>query len=297
MAIALSATSATRVRFAVSCLWEVLAAVRGKRNAAPGGLLAQLVAPTGGYTPDFLTPAPAGLAPDLDLELAGLLATSPEVVRAQVALMASPVRALHDDPVTGLTRLAEEVAEYWAVAVRPDWPRMRGVLDAEVQRQARRLASRGADVVLNDLHPSVSWADGILRVDQPHCLAPDVPAGSGLVLIPSVFVWPTVLTVSAGEVPQIAYPARGVARLWERSTRPSDALTAVLGRGRARVLTELSTPLSTTELARRTGLTAGGVSQHLGTLRAAGLVTTHRQGRALLNSRTPVADALLSAAG
>ncbi|XVV17820.1 DUF5937 family protein [Actinoplanes sp. CA-131856] len=272
----------------------MLAGVR--RNKDLGGLLGRLVAPIGGYTPDFLTPAPTGLSPDLDRELAGLLETDPSVVRAQTALMASPVRALHDDPVGGLARLADEIAAYWATAVKPDWPRRRALLDAEVQRQARRLASEGADAVLNDLHPSVSWADGVLRVDQPHCLAPDVPAGSGLVLIPSVFVWPTVMTVSAGEVPQIAYPARGVATLWERSSQPPDALSAVLGRGRARILTELSAPLSTTELARRTGITAGGVSQHLGTLRAAGLVTTHRQGRAVLNSRTSVADALVSAA-
>jgi len=70
----------------------------------------------------------------------------------------------------------------------------------------------------------------------------------------------------------------------------------LLGRGRARLLHELASPLSTTELARRTGITAGGVSQHLTTLRAAGLVVTHRQGRSLLNTRTEVAEALLAAA-
>ncbi|GAA0482030.1 transcriptional regulator [Paractinoplanes deccanensis] len=315
VSIALSASAATRVRFAVSCLWEVLAGVRVLRDPGvpavhrrwasevslpPGSLLASLVAPTGGYTPDFLTPPPAGSSPGLDRELTGLMATPPEVVRGELALMPRPgspaVRALHDDPVTGLARLADEIAAYWAAAVEPRWPRMRALLDAEVHRQARRLAAEGADAVLNDLHPSVTWSAGVLRVDQPHCPAPDVPAGSGLVLVPSVFVWPSILTVSAGDVPQIAYPARGVATLWEQAADPSDALSAVLGRGRARVLTELSTPLSTTELARRTGITAGGISQHLSTLRAAGLVTTHRQGRALLNSRTTVADSLVAAA-
>jgi DNA-binding transcriptional ArsR family regulator len=48
-------------------------------------------------------------------------------------------------------------------------------------------------------------------------------------------------------------------------------------------------------LSQRTGISAGGVSQHLATLRAAGLVSTHRQGRMLLNARTAVAEALLSA--
>ena len=315
VSIALSAAAATRVRFAVSCLWEVLAGVRILRDpgvpavhrrwadrARPGlrpdGLLTALVAPTGGYTPDFLTPPPAGLAGDLDRELAGLRATPAAVVRAHLDLMsAEPPRELYADPPAGLARLADEIAAYWSVAVAPDWPRMRALLDAEVQRRARRLAENGTAGVLDDLHRSVSWADGVLAVDHPHCRAADVPASAGLVLIPSVFVWPSVMTVTAGDVPQLAYPARGVATLGEGPGCAPDALAALLGRGRARLLVELGTPLSTTELARRTSITPGGVSQHLSTLRDAGLVVSHRQGRAVLNTRTAVADALLAAAG
>jgi DNA-binding transcriptional ArsR family regulator len=265
-------------------------------------LLGHLVAPTGGYTPDFLTPPPSGLAADLDRELAGLRATPPDLVRAHLDLMPgqrpSTVQDLYADPQTGLDRLAVEIAAYWQAAIAPEWPRMQELLGAEVQRQARRLAEDGSGTILNDLHPAVTWTDGRLEVDQRHCVAPDVPNAAGLVLIPSVFVWPSVMTVSSGDVAQLAYPARGVATLWERSSRPPDALGAIIGRGRARLLFELGgAPLSTTELARRTGLSAGGVSQHLSALRAAGLIVTHRQGRAVLNSRTPVADALLTAAG
>jgi DNA-binding transcriptional ArsR family regulator len=63
------------------------------------------------------------------------------------------------------------------------------------------------------------------------------------------------------------------------------------------MLVELAAPLSTTDLSHRTGITPGGISQHLTTLRAAGLVTTHRRGRSLLNTRTPTAEALLTATG
>jgi DNA-binding transcriptional ArsR family regulator len=95
--------------------------------------------------------------------------------------------------------------------------------------------------------------------------------------------------------PVLRYPPRGVARLWERdgSTVP-EALSAVLGRSRAALLTELDTPASTTDLARRTGLSAGGVSQHLTALREAGLVSAHRTGRYVLYARTGVAEALLA---
>jgi hypothetical protein len=87
-----------------------------------------------------------------------------------------------------------------------------------------------------------------------------VPDGGGIVLIPSVFVWPSVLSVATGESPQLAFPARGVATLWEGKAQASKALTAVIGRGRAQLLIEMRAPVSTTELARRTGMSASGVT-------------------------------------
>ncbi len=96
--------------------------------------------------------------------------------------------------------------------------------------------------------------------------------------------------------PQLAYPARGVGLLWEsRPVTGTEALAAVLGRSRTRLLTELETPASTTDLARRTGLSAAGVSQYLTALRDAGLVSAHRAGRSVLYARTAAAETLLAA--
>ncbi|MEU7872786.1 ArsR family transcriptional regulator [Dactylosporangium sp. NPDC049140] len=50
-------------------------------------------------------------------------------------------------------------------------------------------------------------------------------------------------------------------------------------------------------MAQRTGLTPGGVSQHLAVLRASGLVSAHRAGRAVINVRTGTAEILLDANG
>lgn len=337
VSIGLSATAVARIRFAVSCLWEVVASVRVLRDTGDhaihlpwanrvrprltaagligagavgdgfdgirpdGGLLWQLVPAGPRYLPDFLTPPPQGLTPELDGELAVLRATPPEVLRADLDLYdgtpSAAVGALRADPVAGLRRLADEIAAYWEIALAPDWARIRLLLEAEVQHRARRLATDGADGLLNDLHQRVRWEGETLSIAQRHCAAADVPDGGGLVLVPSVFVWPSVLSVAQGTPPQLAYPARGVGTLWEAGPRASDALGAVLGRGRARLLVEMRAPVSTTELARRTGISAGGVSQHLAVLRAAGLVTTQRDGRKVLNLRTTVADALLSVAG
>jgi DNA-binding transcriptional ArsR family regulator len=347
VSIGLSANAVARIRFAVSCLWEVVASVRVLRRpdlhtvhqpwadrvraplaaaglTGPGSLLWTLVPAEPAYLPDFLTPAPAGLTPDLTTELAALRATPPEVIRAQLAqadlpradpaaapppadpaaalslggpAQADPVAALYRDPVAGLDRLAGEIEGYWRIALAGEWPRVRTLLAAEVAARARRLAEDGAAVLLGELHERVTWTGDALTIDARWCAAEDVPDGGGLVLVPSVFVWPAVLTVPTGGTAQLAYPARGVATLWEGPRRAPAALQAVLGRGRARLLVEMRAPVSTTELARRTGMTAGGVSQHLAALRAAGLVTTHRDGKAVLNTRTTVAEALLTAAG
>ncbi|MEH0938922.1 ArsR/SmtB family transcription factor [Micromonospora psammae] len=321
VAIGLSASAVARIRFAVSCLWEVVASVRVLRD--PGdhavhlpwarrvrprlaraglfdrSLLWQLVPAGPGYLADFLTPPAAGLTPDLGQELAALRATPAATVRAHLDLYPGarpPALAdLYADPDAGLRVLAEEIGTYWRVALAADWPRIRTLLDAEVLRRARRLAEDGAAGLLNDLHERVRWEGDALLISQRHCTVPDVPDGAGLVLVPSVFVWPSVLSIAAGDLPQLAYPAQGLGTLWECPTTAPDALRAVLGKGRARLLAELDAPRSTTELARRTGLSLAGVSQHLAALRAAGLVVTHRQGRCLLSSRSVVGEALLHA--
>lgn len=116
--------------------------------------------------------------------------------------------------------------------------------------------------------------------------------------MPSAFLGPGLLTrMTPPDPPQLAYPARGVGSLW--ASRPptgkAEALAAVLGRSRTLLLTELAAPASTTELARRTGLSAAGVSQNLTALRDAGLVSAHRAGRSVLYARTAVAETLLDA--
>jgi DNA-binding transcriptional ArsR family regulator len=324
VAIGLSARGVAQIRFAVSCLWEVVASVRVLRNprghavhlpwvdrvrgrladagliGPNGGLLWQLIPAEPRYLPDFLTPAPSGLMPDLEAELAPLRATPAERVRTDLDLFAGTGSAvvgdLYSDPDRGLRRLATEIAEYWQLAIAPDWPRIRSLLDAEVHYRARTLVEAGAHRLLNDLHDRIRWADDAVFIRQPYCSAPDVASGGGMVLVPSVFAWPSVLSVAADDIPQIAYPVRGVATLWERSEVSVDALSAVIGRGRAHLLAEMRSPMSTTELARRTKMSPGGVSQHLAALRAAGLVTTHRHGRSVLSVRTSAAEALLSAA-
>jgi hypothetical protein len=325
LTIEFSAGDVARIRFALSCLWEVassfhvlqgpgghavqmpwLRRVTPRLTAAglgPGGdsLLAGLIPPGPSYMPDFLTPPSSTLSPDIEAELEKIvLATPPKTVRADLDQLEVPftpaVRAMYADPAAGLARLAEEIRTYWDIALAADWPRIRALLEAEVFHRARLLVEEGAAGLLNGLHDRIGWDESTLSIAHKWCTGGTVLSAAGLLLVPSVFVWPAVRTVASPENPQLAYPPRGVGTLWEGAAGAPEALAAVIGKSRAQLLVQLESPASTTELARRTGMSAGGVSQHLGVLRAAGLITAHRSGYAVLNVRTPAAETLLAAA-
>ena len=83
--------------------------------------------------------------------------------------------------------------------------------------------------------------------------------------MPSVFVWPSIAAYTDPPWPKaLIYPARGIAALWEPGAgAPPDALAALLGRSRARLLVALAEPASTTQLATVLGLAPGAVGDHL----------------------------------
>ncbi|TDB86994.1 ArsR family transcriptional regulator [Actinomadura sp. KC216] len=307
-----------RVRFAFSPLCEMVRSLRVL--ADPSGHALHLpwvhavrprlrglgieplreVVPPAGYYPDFLTPPPVGPLPDLDAELDIVRATPPEAVAAELLFTeggAPPSRTrllMAADPERTLQTLVDLLERYWAVAVEPFWPRIRDLLEGDVLRRTNALAVEGAAGVFGDLHDAVSWRSGTLHVDRRWSFRGGL-AGRGLMLVPSVFVWPNVSVMVPPYQAMLSYPPNGVATLWETGPAAGDrkdALAALIGRRRAELLTALATPASTTELARRMDVTAGAVSQHLGVLRACGLVTGHRMGRRVLYVRTPAGDAL-----
>ncbi|MGW1773121.1 DUF5937 family protein [Streptomyces sp. NPDC002104] len=320
-----SAADLAQTRFAVSPMWEVVTSFRllnaesdpplHRRWAAQvrprlvsagldRGWLAALI-PGGGYLADFLNPTPAGPFPELTAELAAIRASSPENVRADLDTIAGKhrpatrLRLLHEDPEAVLEKVTDEIQTYWELALAPYWPRIRQLLEADVFHRARQVAEHGSAHVLNELHSTVSWDAGTLRMVRRACALTRAQTGPGLLLVPSAFAWPRVLTRSVAPEPlQLAYPARGIGTLWEpRASKATDAVAAVLGRSRTLLLAELDTPASTTQLARHSGLSAAAVSQHLTALRDAGLVTGHRAGRSVLYARTAIADALLTPVG
>ncbi|GAA3790811.1 DUF5937 family protein [Sphaerisporangium flaviroseum] len=315
-----------RCRFAVSPLCETHEAVRTLRRrgrhgyhqpwlrrmgeAVAGLDLSELwlfMAAEGGYTPDFLGPppgAPFTSPASFEDELARLRATDPALAREEMArslactpgAAESPLgRGMLDDPAGAVQRLADVTEQAWHALVATDWPRLRALLDADVAYRSRKLADGGLESLFADLHPTLSWAAGTLTLSTPSTfLGMWDLGGRGVLLMPSVFVWPDVVSGFAPRwQPTVIYPARGMGDLWRGPVPEAPgALVRLLGPNRAAILSALDEPASTTALAHRHGLAPSSVSAHLSVLRHAGLLASRRQGHQVLYERTPLGVAL-----
>ncbi|TDV45487.1 ArsR/SmtB family transcription factor [Actinophytocola oryzae] len=307
--LSFTAADVAYTRFAFSPLWEVVASVlvlkgelghdihtrwtaqaAGRLDGFDWHLLGDLVVPRARVIPGFVCPPPTSPLPDLDAELATLRVTPRDQIVGELAA----IPAITTEPPDAAA-LADVIREYWDRALAPFWPRIQTLLEADVQYRARRLTTGGASALFADLNPAVRWEDDRLRIDHPRLSARRGLRGKGLLLVPSAFAWPRVFSITVpGWQPTLRYPPRGVAELWSpRKVTPSRALVGVFGTTRARLLAELDNPASTKDLAQRTGLTPGGVNQHLTALKEAGLVSSHRVGRFVLYARTAVAETLL----
>ena len=311
--IRLSAAEVARVRLAVSPLAETVLGVRAvlgvgghevhrpwMREAEPvlaaepeSPLLRTLLE---GCLPSFLFPVPVERLPTFETELAVLRATDPAYVAAECAAALGPRAGDLPGPAELLERVADALARCHARLVAPHWGRMQAVLEVDLGRRAVALVDGGVETLFAQLHSDVVWREGELVVHgrrRSGAVWTVEASGHGLVLMPSVFGWPDVIVdYSPRTAASIRYPVSGVGLLWEQPRPTPAGLTAVLGRTRAALLAELGEPLSTPDLAARLGVTAGAVSQHLGALRAAGLVTTRRTGRTAVHLRTRTGTAL-----
>ncbi|MEV6212814.1 helix-turn-helix domain-containing protein [Kitasatospora sp. NPDC051914] len=268
-------------------------------------LLRSLIA-SNRYVPDFLTPRPSTPFPEVQAELAVVRALPPERLRAEL----EPAFLPHDrqlppllaeglaDPARLLAGIADALEEYWVRCLAPEWwPRARSVLHADIVHRSRVLAERGAAALFQDLDPRLLWRDGVLTIrrDWGDGDSDITVGGRGLVFTPTFFARGAITSISDEYPPVINYPARGQATMAGPLAPPPTrrALEQLIGAPKARLLAMLDEPASTTELARRLGVTPGAVSQHLSVLAETRLVNRARHGRMVLYVRSPLADELL----
>jgi DNA-binding transcriptional ArsR family regulator len=250
---------------------------------------------------DFVTIAPAGEGqptsdegqPTLGEELARLRERPPDAARTDLTVsLGGPLPAsLHRSDLP--ERAADLLEWVWTETVLPYWPQRRQIMEADVVARTRQLSQGGWAAALGDMRSGMRWlGEGRLQINARN-YPPRKIAGAQLLFVP--------VTLGRGwcswDEPHryaVVYPCSGV--LAQSAPAPApDALGALLGPARARVLVLVETPKSTTQLVALTGQGLGSVGRHLKVLLDARLVQRRRAGRSVLYYRTAAGQALLQA--
>ncbi|MFE2552187.1 DUF5937 family protein [Streptomyces sp. NPDC059355] len=252
-----------------------------------------------GDNPQFVEPAVRSLEEGLAaVRDAGPLLTA-EQLRRTVARAPGPaswLRALWGQDREAWDLLDRAIRCAYEAVVAPQWPRIRQSFRADVAWRTRLLAAHGIKACLASIHPAAAWSDTVFEVG----LEPDYEVrlgGGGLMLMPSAFWTGRPLLAGLQDGSHVLhYPAMTPLPLVEPG-RAEGALDALLGRTRAAVLHLLIEQRTTSELARDLDISLPSVSEHTRTLRAAGLITTERDGKAVLHSATGLGVDLLHSTG
>ncbi|MGW4028940.1 ArsR/SmtB family transcription factor [Streptomyces sp. NPDC004838] len=290
---------------------ETRARLNGETN-----LLAALVPPRG-YFPDFLTPpqSSGGLEPGLE----AIRATAPERLHSELTLASagraggraagraggagrmgrpggrSALAGLAEGTQEALSRLVSVLRGYHQAAIVPYWAHIQARVEADRAVRGRALLDGGAAELLRSLPPVLRWRAPVLEADYPvdRELRLD---GRGLLLQPSFFCQGTpVMLRDASLPPVLVYPAAHAPdpAFGETSATLGASLGKLVGHTRSAVLQAIRHGCTTSELARRAGVSLASASQHAAVLREAGLVLTLRHGNAVLHTLTPLGAALL----
>ncbi|MBB5076779.1 ArsR/SmtB family transcription factor [Nonomuraea endophytica] len=252
---------------------------------------------------DFLAPPPTGVNVPFERELAAMRATPLAQARAEIDRALAGRHTAHRPTVPPpvremllgsdvVTLLADAYEALWAEIVSKSWPFFHAVLERDVVQRAGQLATYGWAAALDDLSSQVRWdPSGHIEVRLRDTVGRDHRlGGKGLLFLPSVFTTGLGLYLEEAWPYALTYPARGI--MAGTAVSPG-GLAGLVGRTRARILTELATPATTTHLAALFGHSAGTTGGHLGALRRAGLVSGTRTGRKVLYTRTALGDALV----
>jgi DNA-binding transcriptional ArsR family regulator len=265
--------------------------------------------PTFGYFPDFLNPAAA--LSGLEHGLEAIRSTPKAALRRDLSRLAVPRGAapalgstalgppalgpLARGDVAELTALTDTMRAYHEIAIEPHRDAVAAAVEHDRALRMHAMLSGGVEGLLGSMRGMLSWSAGELRVashpDQEIRLG-----GRGLVLIPSYFVLHHPLTLFDDSLPPVlVYPIERVPTTMDGpgcDTRR--CLAALIGQTRAAVLQAATMNCTTSELARRVGVSTASASQHAAVLRDAGLITSHRDRNRMMHRVTRLGLAMLN---
>ncbi|MFD5826129.1 ArsR/SmtB family transcription factor [Lentzea sp. NPDC060358] len=317
--VRLSPAALSRSRFAVSPLTETLGSLMALDRAGPGPQLARwharhqdayrkwlrrnevaaglvpLVAATK-WLPDLVALPPAdGMRTTMADELREVERFTDDQVRDTITQSVAASWKPQDTGWLALTGLAARAAavleEGWELFVAPDWPRRRAVLERDIMYRAGLLAAYGWKHAVETMTRKPTWVgENAIRFSDQHW--PDREVGDeGLVFVPHTAGGGRWLC-ERGPHCALVYPARGAGA--SAGDQPGDALSTLLGPGRATVVRELGTPATSSQLARVLGVSLGTVSAHLAVLRRSGVVARAKLGRTVVYRLTERGEELVA---
>lgn len=222
---------------------------------------------------------------------------------------------LSDGKPEALSALAEALRTFHDAAIAPHWTALYDAGAAAVATWTQIMSRSGVEGLLRSLHADASWSPPVLTLERPELPCPPGcghPRGEavadkmsglkfrvserGLTIVPSVFRTNcaplVVFDPSRGfvaEILTVPIPASWELFADRQIDHRTDPLAHLLGATRSWVLRACATDeLTTSELARAVGISVSSASEHSSALRAAGLITSHREGNLVLHRSTPI---------
>jgi len=228
--------------------------------------------------------------------------TRPELIRSEVERMYAGragrppawLRDLHRADATAWQPLLRAQRAAFETVLRPVWSLIQDLHRHEFTRHALATAEHGLAAALTQLVPGSELRDGIWQITAALEQTVD-PGGRGVLLLPTFHWTGSPLVADLPEQPVVVtYPAGpGFPPLPGGPSDPDQALAGVLGRTRHKILLELGRELTTSEIARRLGISNATASEHASALHGAGLVASTRTGQAVVHRRTSLGDLLV----
>lgn len=216
---------------------------------------------------------------------------------AQTTELASWAHQLADDSAL-FQELVDGLADLYDVLVRPYEKRLADAYAADREVRGHQFLDGGVEALLSQVNPAwMRWNPPVLEIRKE--LDYDLYLeGQGVLLSPSIFSTRSMVGYAEGwQQPVVTYPAlRGSTTLApDRRTDDGSAISALLGRTRAAVLTAIAEDpgRSTTEIAKAVGIAPASASEHATVLRRAGLISTARNRNSAVHTPTDLAITLL----
>lgn len=188
--------------------------------------------------------------------------------------------------------LAEALRTAHRALLSRQWDRVQAGFHADVAWRGRLLAEQGVGATLASLYPGSRWSGTTLHIDTPYD-SDRTLSGGGLTLMPST-VWTGSPLLGCDDEGRDLFLYPTLTPLPLTPDQPDgDPLAALLGRTRAAVLRDVVRQRTTSEIAGDLEISLASASEHAGTLRAAGLIGSDRDGKHVWHSVTPLGAMLL----